>query len=237
MKASPATVAASSQGEYRSWRYADRATICHRSASRGYGRTLITAVDSPSQQRPRWRLIIRPKATSSMRAPLIAASPPARSRASRRTSIQPPAAAAVRDPGELTRANGYSWAKKYTNAGTTTRSHPVAVRSSASCETRSRSSRSAALTRARSAPRSQAMSASVNSTYPGRGPSAPAAPAAASPWDMAHTLPAQPGGSGAPATTRRTRPGRPGDGPSPAATSAVPSVLQSSTRMTVSAPG
>ena len=54
---------------------------------------------------------------------------------------------------------------------------------------------------------------------------------------MAHTLPAQPGGSGAPATTRRARPGRPGSGPRAAATSAVPSVLQSSTRMTVSAPG
>ena len=170
-----------------------------------------------------------------MRAPLIGASPPERSRASRRTSMQPPAAAAVRDRGEFTRPNGYSWAKKYTNAGTTTRSHRVAVRSSAICETRSRSSASAARTRARSAPAAQAMSASVNSTYPGP------APAAARPWAMAHTLPAQPGGSGAPATTRRTRPGRPGSGrewaPSPAATSAVPSVLQSSTRITVSEPG
>ena len=57
---------------------------------------------------------------------------------------------------------------------------------------------------------------------------------------MAHTLPAQPGGSGAPAMTRRARPDRAGrarGGPIPAATSAVPSVLQSSTRMTVSAPG
>jgi len=170
-----------------------------------------------------------------MRAPLIGASPPDRSRASRRTSMQPPAAAAVRDRGEFTRPNGYSWAKKYTNAGTTTRSHRVAVRSSAICETRSRSSASAARTRARSAPAAQAMSASVNSTYPGP------APAAARPWAMAHTLPAQPGGGGAPATTRSTRPGRPGSGrkwaPSPAATSAVPSVLQSSTRITVSEPG
>ena len=99
-----------------------------------------------------------------MRAPLIPARPPDRSSASRRTSMQPPAAAAVRDRGEFTRANGYSWAKKYTNAGTTTRSHLVAVRSRAICETRSRSSVSAALTRARSAPRAQAMSASVNST-------------------------------------------------------------------------
>ena len=58
---------------------------------------------------------------------------------------------------------------------------------------------------------------------------------------MAQTLPAQPGGSGAPVTTRSERPGQPGaspcPGPIPAATSAVPSVLQSSTRMTVSAPG
>jgi hypothetical protein len=146
--------------------------------------------------------------------------------------MQPPAAAAVRDRGELTRGNGYSWAKKYTNAGTTTRSHLVAVRSSAIWETRSRSSASAARTRARSAPAAQAMSASVNSTYSGRSPSA-----AARPWAMAHTLPAQPGGSGAPATTRRARPRRPGSGPSPSAVSAVPSVLQSSTRMTVSAPG
>jgi hypothetical protein len=172
-----------------------------------------------------------------MRAPLIGASPPERSSASRRTSMQPPAAAATRDRGEFTCGNGYSWAKKYTNAGTTTRSHAVAVRSRAIWETRSRSSPSAARTRSRSAPATQAMSASVNSTYPGRGPLAPPSPAAARPWAMAHTLPAQPGGSGAPATTRRARPGRPGDGPSPAATSAVPSVLQSSTRMTVSAPG
>jgi hypothetical protein len=169
-----------------------------------------------------------------MRAPLIGASPPDRSRASRRTSMQPPAAAAVRERGEFTRLNGYSWAKKYTNAGTTARSHPVAVRSSAIWETRSRSSSSAARTRARSAPASQAMSASVNSTYPGRRPSSPAV---ARPWAMAHTFPAQPGGSGAPATTRRSRPGRPGCGPRAAATSAVPSVLQSSTRMIVSAPG
>jgi hypothetical protein len=187
-----------------------------------------------------------------MRAPLIGASPPDRSRASRRTSMQPPAAAAVRDRGEFTRPNGYSWAKKYTNAGTTTRSHPVAVRSSAICETRSRSSPSAPRTRARSAPASQAMSASVNSTYPGLDPATPSWPAAARPCAMAHTLPAQPGGSGAPATTRRARPGRPGgagwagwpgchgwpgEGANSAATSAVPSVLQSSTRMTVSAPG
>jgi hypothetical protein len=151
--------------------------------------------------------------------------------------MQPPAAAAVRDRGELTRGNGYSWAKKYTNAGTTTRSHPVAVRSSAIWETRSRSSSSAARTRARSAPAAQAMSASVNSTYPGRGPVTPSLPAAARPWAMAQTLPAQPGGSGAPATTRRARPGPPGSGPSPAATWAVPSVLQSSTKMTVSVPG
>ena len=54
---------------------------------------------------------------------------------------------------------------------------------------------------------------------------------------MAHTLPAQPGGSGAPASTRRARPGWPGSGPRAAATSAVASVLQSSTTITVSAPG
>ncbi len=54
---------------------------------------------------------------------------------------------------------------------------------------------------------------------------------------MAHTFPAQPGGGGAPATTRRSRPSRPASRPSLAATSAVPSELQSSTRMTVSAPG
>jgi len=89
--------------------------------------------------------------------------------------MQPPAAAATRDRGEFTRGNGYSWAKKYTNAGTTTRSHPVAVRSSAICETRSRSSCSAARTRVRSAPAAQAMSASVNNTYRGRAPSWPAA--------------------------------------------------------------
>jgi hypothetical protein len=182
-----------------------------------------------------------------MRAPLIGASPPDRSRASRRTSMQPPAAAAVRDPGTFTLRNGYSWAKKYTNAGTTTRSHRVAVRSSAICETRSLSSCSAAQTRSRSAAASQAMSASVKSTYGGASPAAAdapvAIPAAARPWAMAQTFPAQPGSSGAPRITRSARPGRPGRParpaarPSSAATSAVPSELQSSTRMTVSAPG
>jgi hypothetical protein len=80
--------------------------MCQRLASPGYGRTLTTRVDRPSQIRPRWRLIIRPRATSSMRAPLIGASPPDRTSASRRTSMQPPAAAAVRDRDALTRRNG-----------------------------------------------------------------------------------------------------------------------------------
>jgi hypothetical protein len=112
-----------------------------------------------------------------------------------------------------------------------TRSHGIAVRSSAICETRSRSSPCAAVTRLRSAPGSQAISASVNSTYSGP------VPAACRPWAMAHTFPAQPGGGGAPSTTRRSRPWRPASRPSLPATSAVPSELQSSTRMTVSAPG
>ena len=54
---------------------------------------------------------------------------------------------------------------------------------------------------------------------------------------MAHTFPAQPGGGGAPATTFRSRSSRPAPRASFSATSAVPSELQSSTRMTVSAPG
>jgi hypothetical protein len=54
---------------------------------------------------------------------------------------------------------------------------------------------------------------------------------------MAHTFPAQPGGSGAPATTRSARGPGPGRGRSSAATWPVPSELQSSTTMTVSAPG
>ena len=57
------------------------------------------------------------------------------------------------------------------------------------------------------------------------------------PWAMAHTFPAQPGGSGEPATTRSARGPGPGWGPSSAATAAVPSELQSSTTMTVSGPG
>ena len=99
-------VAASSAGEQPSWVYADLATICHRLASPGYGRTLTTCRDSPSQQRPRWRLIMRPIATSSMRAPLIGARPPDSASAPRRISMQPPAAAVVRDPGLFTRRNG-----------------------------------------------------------------------------------------------------------------------------------
>jgi hypothetical protein len=84
--------------------YADLATICHKLASPGYGRTLTTWRDRPSQQRPRRSLIMRPMATSSMRAPLIGARPP--DSAPRRISMQPPAAAAVREPGAFTRRNG-----------------------------------------------------------------------------------------------------------------------------------
>ena len=74
------------------------------------------------------------------------------------------------------------------------------------------------------------MSASVNSTYPG-------SPAAAAPWAMAHTLPAQvPAGPGA-GLPGITRSGRLDSSPDLAATSPVPSELQSSTRTTLSAPG
>ena len=54
---------------------------------------------------------------------------------------------------------------------------------------------------------------------------------------MAQTFPAQPSGSGAPVTTRSARPGRDTVRASSPAISAVPSELQSSTRMTVSRPG
>src|SRR5487761_605523 len=70
------TVPASNSGEYRSWVYADLATICHKLARVSYGRTLLICVVSPSQPRPPRRLISRPSATSSMRAPLIGSSPP-----------------------------------------------------------------------------------------------------------------------------------------------------------------
>ena len=73
-----------------------------------------------------------------MRAPPMGPKPPAASRTAPRTSMHPPAAAAVRPPGRLTRRNGYSWAKKYTNAGTSMRSQKVSARSSAICETRAR---------------------------------------------------------------------------------------------------
>jgi hypothetical protein len=49
---------------------------------------------------------MRPIATSSMRAPLIGARPPAFASAARRISMQPPAAAAVPEAGRFTRRNG-----------------------------------------------------------------------------------------------------------------------------------
>ena len=45
--------------------------------------------------------------------------------------MQPPAAAAVLPFRLFTRRNGYSWAKKYTKAGISSRSAAVSVRSSA----------------------------------------------------------------------------------------------------------
>ncbi len=60
------------------------------------------------------------------------------------------------------------------------------------------------------------------------------APVARRPWAMAHTLPAQPSGFAVPATTRS---GRPASAASLVATSAVPSVLPSSTRTALSGPG
>ncbi len=102
----------SSSGECRSCAYALRETICQSCASRGYGRTLSTCSASPSQIRPPEDFTARASVTSSITAPRIAATPPARSSAARRTSEHPPAAAAVRAPGRLLRRKGYSWAKK-----------------------------------------------------------------------------------------------------------------------------
>ncbi len=103
---SPGTVPASSSGLWRSWAYALRATIRHRSASRGYGRTLSTRSASPSQMRPPPRRTSRASDTSSITACRIDSGMRARSAASVRSSTQPPAAAAVRDSIRFTRRNG-----------------------------------------------------------------------------------------------------------------------------------
>ncbi len=166
--------------------------------------------------------------TSSITAPRIAATPPARSSASRRTSEQPPAAAAVRAPGRLLQRNGYSWAKKYTKAGTISRSQPVATRSRAICDTRSRPLASAAATSSASESGPCAMSASVSSRYSTSGP------ASSTPCRSAHSLPVQPGGSGGGLVTVSSSPSI---ARSSAASAPVPSELWSSTRITRARPG
>ena len=86
--------------------YADRAIMCHRAASRGYGRALLTSVVRPSQQRLPSRFSSVASATSSISAPRIRSRPPAFSSAAAATSMHPPAPAAVLLAGLLTRRNG-----------------------------------------------------------------------------------------------------------------------------------
>ncbi|CAM5434142.1 hypothetical protein SGRIM128S_00195 [Streptomyces griseomycini] len=80
--------------------------MCHRSCSRGYGRTLSARSASPSQTRPPARLTARARATSSMTACRMASGIRARAAVSARSSTQPPAAAAVRVPSFPIRRNG-----------------------------------------------------------------------------------------------------------------------------------
>ena len=72
----------SSSGLCRNWAYALRDTIRHRSASRGYGRTLSTRSASPSQIRPPLRCTARASDTSSITACRIDSGTRARSAAS-----------------------------------------------------------------------------------------------------------------------------------------------------------
>src|SRR5215468_9539698 len=102
----PASVPASTSGEYLSCVYADLATMCHRLARRGYGRALLMSVVSPSQQRPPSRFSSVASATSSMSAPRIISRPPALSSAAFLISMHPPAPAAVPLTGLLTRRKG-----------------------------------------------------------------------------------------------------------------------------------
>ncbi len=206
-------------GEYRSWAYALRDTIRHSGDRPGYGRTESTRSARPSQVRPPECFTARASDTSSITAPRIAATPPARSNASRRTSEQPPAAAAVREPGRFERRNGYSWAKKYTKAGTISRSQPDSTRRRAICDTRSSRCASPAATSARNEPGRCAMSASVSSSHS----ASPASAARSTPCRNAHNLPVQPSGSGGGVVTSNVSPGA--AAASSRANSAVPSVL------------
>ncbi|GAB2614866.1 hypothetical protein GCM10027168_54330 [Streptomyces capparidis] len=172
----------------------------------------------------------RASATSSITASRNAAGAPARSSTERRTSTQPPAHAAVRAPGRFTRRNGYNCAKKYTNAGTTSRSHPVSTRSRAIRDTRSSPEPSAADTSAASDPGPCAMSASVSSTY---SPSA-----RPTPCRTAHSLPVHPGSGSPGETTSSGSPAPPpGSRASRRASAPVPSSLLSSTSTTRAGPG
>lgn len=154
----------------------------------------------------------------------------ARSATSARSSTQPPAAAAVRDPFLPIRRKGYNWAKKYTKAGTTSRSHALATRSRAIWETTSKPPACAAATNSRRLSGAWAMSASVSSRYSGS-----RARARPMPWRTAHSLPVQPaGGSPGEETVSGSPPCR---RDSARANSPVPSVLPSSIRNTSARPG
>ncbi len=106
MSARPSTVPSSTSGLCRSCAYALRETMCHRSARRGYGRTLSTRAASPSQIRPPLRRTARARDTSSITACRIDSGTRARTAASVRSSTHPPAAAAVRVPARFTHRNG-----------------------------------------------------------------------------------------------------------------------------------
>lgn len=129
------------------------------------------------------------RATSSMTACRIASGIRARSAASALSSTQPPAAAAVREPRTPIRRKGYSWAKKYTKAGTTSFSQTLSARSRAICDTRSNPPVRAAATKERRLSDRCAMSASVSSRNSG-----PRARASVIPCRTAQSLPVQPHG-------------------------------------------
>lgn len=169
-------------------------------------------------------------ATSSITACRTASGIRARSAASVRSRTQPPAAAAVRDPFTAIHRNGYSWAKKYTNAGTTSRSQTLSTRSRAIWDTRSKPPARAAATNSRRLSGACAMSASVSSRYSGA-----RARARPMPWRTAQSLPVQPAGGSPGEPTVSGSP--PCSRDSSRASSPVPSELPSSTRKISARPG
>src|ERR1039458_7559411 len=112
----PATAHSSSSEECFNWLKAVRETMCSKSEKDSYRRKLWLWSVSPIHNLPSCCFRSRASEQSSITAPRMDSSPPARSRVSALTSMQPPAAPAVERRVSRIQAGGESVKKKYRKA-------------------------------------------------------------------------------------------------------------------------